>query len=300
MNRLIAAGCSFTNFYWPSWADYLGATLFDKYVNLGAGGAGNRYIFTSLCWMLEHGELTKDDTVIIAWSGIPREDRILPGNHHWEHTGNIHYQDTYPEEGVKKYFSVLSTSTELLSYITSLDLAFKKIGCQVIMTCMFPWHIEKFLGEPAVPLIALDDFKLWKKYGYDQMLEKYYNKYLIKPSIEEFKWKIDSSPNWVMYHPDFGVQDDDHPCSWVHFKYATDILAPLIKRTAKPLKELLNETIEANAKEWSKFYKSKENVASLGMINDFTMKRPNLLWVNRKDIPPKPDMHDFKYIEPWI
>ena len=103
-----------------------------------------------------------------------------------------------------------------------------------------------------------------------------------------------------MFHTDSGVQEDDHPCSWVHFKYATDILAPLIKRTAKPLKELSNETIEANAKEWSKFYKSKENVASLGMVNDFTMKRPNLLWVNTKDIPPKPDMHDFKYIEPWI
>ena len=51
MSKLIAAGCSFTHFYWPSWADYLGNTLFDDYVNTGAGGAGNRFIFHRISWI---------------------------------------------------------------------------------------------------------------------------------------------------------------------------------------------------------------------------------------------------------
>lgn len=296
MSKLIAAGCSFTHFYWPSWADYLGNTLFDDYVNTGAGGAGNRFIFHRISWMLEHGEITKDDTVVIAWSGIPREDRILPGQHGWNHTGNIHYQDTYPEEGVKKYFSILSTSQELMSYITALDLALKQVGCEYIMTCMFPWHIEDFLGEPATPTVALGDFKLWKKFGYDKMLKKYWQKYLIPTSIEEFKWKVDDSYNWVMYHPDLGVHRDDHPSSWVHYKYALDILAPLIKNNSKPKSNLEAPEVVANAKEWSKFFKNKEKVSNLKLLDDHSMETPNISWVGREHQPWQPDTCDYNTV----
>ena len=42
--KLITFGCSFTEFSWPTWADWMGA-IYRKYINLGNGGSGHRAIF---------------------------------------------------------------------------------------------------------------------------------------------------------------------------------------------------------------------------------------------------------------
>lgn len=298
MSKLIAAGCSYTKWFWPTWADYIGGNLYDSYMNLGAGGAGNRFIFNQISWALEYGKITKDDTVIISWSGIPREDRILPGNHGWTHTGNINFQNIYPLEGVKKYFNILSTAQELMSYITTLNFALKQIGCEVIMTCMFPWHIEDFIGEPATPSTVLKDFKLFKNLGYDKMLKNYYNKYLIPGSIEEYKWKIDDTPNWVIYEPDKGTHKDNHPSSWVHYKFALDVLSPLIKNNSKPKSSLLSSELITNSKEWTDFYKSEEKVSQLKVLEDNSISKPPLKWMVKDTHPEIFDTLEFQSILP--
>lgn len=280
MSKLIAAGCSYTHFSWPTWADYLGDTIYDSYLNLGAGGAGNKFIFLRISDMLEAKKITKDDTVIISWTGIPREDRILPPNSGWRHSGNIHWQDIYSDEWVKKYFSILGSSQDLMSYITTLDLALKQVGCEYIMTCMFPWHIDKFLGEPSTPTITLDQFEQWEMEGYLVALNSHYNKYLIPGSIEEYKWKIDSTDNYIKYGPDMPAQKDNHPSSWVHYKFALDVLSPLIKNNSKPKTLLESPELIANAKEWTSFYKSEEKVNSLSIHeNGWELNPPEIKWL---------------------
>lgn len=84
--RLFTFGCSYTNYYWPTWADILGKS-FDSHINYGADGAGNFYIFKTLIDSFAEHNINKDDTVAIMWSTVTREDRFIYGD--WKLLGNI-------------------------------------------------------------------------------------------------------------------------------------------------------------------------------------------------------------------
>jgi hypothetical protein len=68
-----AFGCSFTNYSWPTWADMIGKE-FESYENWGKSGGGNQFIFNSLMECVVKNKISKDDTVIIMWTNISRED----------------------------------------------------------------------------------------------------------------------------------------------------------------------------------------------------------------------------------
>ena len=51
MAKLWISGCSYTNFEWPTYADWL-APGWDEFENLGAGGAGNRFIFQRIGYLI--------------------------------------------------------------------------------------------------------------------------------------------------------------------------------------------------------------------------------------------------------
>jgi hypothetical protein len=102
--RLFTIGCSFTRYNWPTWADILGRK-FSYYENWAQAGGGNQYIFNSLVEANQRNKFTKDDTVIIMWSGPDREDRYIKGN--WKTPGDIHRnQDHYSSDYLKKYADV--------------------------------------------------------------------------------------------------------------------------------------------------------------------------------------------------
>lgn len=101
--RLFAFGCSFTNYSWPTWADILGRE-FDYFENWGLSAAGNFYIFNALNECLLKNKLSKDDTVIIMWSSVTREDRYL--NNQWIVSGNMYLDGARKLNGsqyIKKY-----------------------------------------------------------------------------------------------------------------------------------------------------------------------------------------------------
>jgi hypothetical protein len=70
---LFTFGCSMTSYIWPTWADILGKE-FNKFENWGRPSAGNGFIFNSVIECLTKNHITKDDTVIIMWSGTTRHD----------------------------------------------------------------------------------------------------------------------------------------------------------------------------------------------------------------------------------
>ena len=121
MKRLFTFGCSFTSYPWPTWADILGKT-FEHYENWGQSGAGNQYIFNSLVECNTRNRLTADDTVIIMWTNVAREDRYV--NERWLTPGNIYTQNEYDAEFVKKFsddrgylirdFATISATIDLL------------------------------------------------------------------------------------------------------------------------------------------------------------------------------------------
>lgn len=79
---LYTFGCSMTSYSWPTWADILG-TQYEHFYNWGEPNAGNAYIFNSIIECLQKNNITNNDTIIIMWSSITRNDyyQINQWNH---------------------------------------------------------------------------------------------------------------------------------------------------------------------------------------------------------------------------
>jgi hypothetical protein len=94
--RIFCFGCSFTEYIMPTWADilklYFENTGTEVY-NFGRSGAGNYYMFNNIVEKGLHYDFTKDDLILIQWSGIFREDRYK--NRFWWTPGNILSQSVY-------------------------------------------------------------------------------------------------------------------------------------------------------------------------------------------------------------
>jgi hypothetical protein len=84
--RLFTFGCSMVKYHWPTWADILGRK-FSYYENWGKCATGNQYIFNSLVECYTRNKFSKNDTVIIMWATVSREDRY---NNGWNGVGNVY------------------------------------------------------------------------------------------------------------------------------------------------------------------------------------------------------------------
>lgn len=191
MNRLFTFGCSFTRYHWPTWADILGKE-FDYYENWGQIGGGNQYIFNSLIEAKSRNNFSKDDTIIIMWSNVTREDRYY--NNSWVTPGNIFTQLLYPDSFVKKFaddrgylirdLATISAAADLLEY----------------------WGV-KYHFLSMVPINNVDQYT--KKLSSAQdVLDLYYSAIeKIKPSIFEIIFNFD----WTSrFHVARYILDQNH------------------------------------------------------------------------------------------
>ena len=98
--RFVSFGCSFTRYWWPTWADCLAQEMPDaKFINTARSGAGNQYINTMLSLLSRKHNFGPETLVGIMWSTSCREDRFLLQNHKamlstgglpgWHCAGNI-------------------------------------------------------------------------------------------------------------------------------------------------------------------------------------------------------------------
>ena len=99
--RLFAFGCSFTEYYWPTWTEILSLDLDIPCYNYGKSGAGNQYIANMLVQADHFYKFNKDDLVIVSWTSVCREDRWKSRN--WITPGNIFTQGDYDEAWVEKW-----------------------------------------------------------------------------------------------------------------------------------------------------------------------------------------------------
>jgi hypothetical protein len=138
--RLFAFGCSFTNYRWPTWADILGRE-FDHYENWGQDGAGNQYMFNSVIECNQRNKFTKDDTIIICWTNVDREDRYTD---RWLSGGNVYYSHAYPTDWVKKFITDRGCLIRDIAMIKSIDLILSSIGCNYKFLSMVPLDHRMF------------------------------------------------------------------------------------------------------------------------------------------------------------
>jgi hypothetical protein len=141
--RLFTFGCSFTKYWWPTWATIAGQS-FSEFENWGCIGAGNMFIFNALVEASITQNICSDDTVMIMWSSMTREDRYK--NKAWLCPGNIYSQTLYSQEFVDTMADLRGFYIRDLALIHSARLILEKIGCKYHFMSMIdisnPWETE--------------------------------------------------------------------------------------------------------------------------------------------------------------
>jgi len=117
MSRLFTFGCSFTNYRWSTWADCL-APEFDYFENWGQSGAGNEYIFNSVMEADQRSKFDKNDTVIVCWTTVTREDRYIDGR--WHTLGNMYTCPIYNKDYLVNHVDARGLLIKTLAYIKAV------------------------------------------------------------------------------------------------------------------------------------------------------------------------------------
>jgi hypothetical protein len=143
MSRLYTFGCSFTRYYWPTWADMLGQS-YDHFENWGNSGLGNRAILERLTECIVHNNISKDDTVIIQWSEFHRFDFHLPLPHlpeGWAQGGNLLTSSSIPND-IMKVWNEKSYIMHTLNFINAAARLLDSLGCKWYMTSIRNLHFD--------------------------------------------------------------------------------------------------------------------------------------------------------------
>jgi hypothetical protein len=126
--RFFAFGCSFTYYFWPSWADIIGQDI-QFYENWGEWGGGNHFIFNSVVEANQRYKFNKDDLVIIMWSTKERQDHYVRDK--WEHATATKQLEIYGKKWIEKY--VLDNNrgqlVRDLAFIKSTQLLLDSLEC---------------------------------------------------------------------------------------------------------------------------------------------------------------------------
>jgi hypothetical protein len=147
--RLFAFGCSFTQYFYPTWADVLYKSMDPAipFYNLGRSGGGNVFIANRLTEANRKYQFTETDLVVLMWSTYCRLDfynsgdlLVEPCNKHgvgWITAGNIYTQKTISEEVIKRIgdpnwfmirdFSIMDLTTTYLESLPCDHIKFMSV-----------------------------------------------------------------------------------------------------------------------------------------------------------------------------
>lgn len=198
--RLFTFGCSFTQYHWPTWADILGNDA-NYFENWALAGGGNDFILNRLVECNQRNRLTKDDLVMIMWSGVTREDHY---NELWQLRGNIY---TCHDAGdILKNRSPQGYLLKSLNYIAAAKSILDSIGCEYHFLSMLPIGALEFdAQQPNSEMLDL----------YQDVLSS------VKPSVFEVVYDCDWSSTepkvWLNFNGRQGY--DPHPAPSLHLEY---------------------------------------------------------------------------------
>lgn len=121
-DRVFTFGCSFTHYYWDTWADVLKEDLKDtniKFYNYGMSGSSNEGIARRVQEANLVHNFNERDAILIVWTSWHREERLYKNG--WNRSGNIFASDkkftkkyyTFEHEFVKNSTAIISTNNFL-------------------------------------------------------------------------------------------------------------------------------------------------------------------------------------------
>jgi hypothetical protein len=158
MKRLFTFGCSFTEYVWPTWADILGQE-FDYFENWGLCGSGNLCIFNSLVECITRNIITKDDTIVIMWSDLARND--IYNNNSWYGRGNLFCNIENTKVDATLISDIRGLAIRDFALIESSKRLLESTGCQFKFFSMMPFEKINLFGQDELE-IPLDVKQLYK------------------------------------------------------------------------------------------------------------------------------------------
>jgi len=265
MSRIFCFGCSFTGYWYPTWADILikeGEVRGIEGYNLGKSGAGNLFIYLRIWEMNTKYKFTEDDFILICWSGYNREDRWTKKNG-WITPGNMGHQHIYDDNFIKNYHDTRFCAMRDSAIMASTQLALKQLGLKVIhfsMTTLLQnneyYAFQTF--EEQVDIIETYNIKL----DLIPMME-YIGTMQQTPELakKRIKIKYDNMPPCIEWHP----------LPLEHLGYLTEHIQPKISW----LDKISDQSLELVDK-WTKIlYSSQPFLLSK---SGWESKKPNNLW----------------------
>lgn len=178
MSRLFTFGCSFTSYFWPTWADFVGLN-FDYHQNWGKPGAGNFYISSSVYECNSKHNIKEDDVVLIMFSHFNRYDSV-DELYNWKTPGYIHNQKYYSKECIMQFWNEEQSHVMSWFNIFSVKNLLDTLGCNYKFMCAF--NFFDFLNKKDIkntfykdellkvlPTVNLKDFNVFKPhYVFDE------------------------------------------------------------------------------------------------------------------------------------
>lgn len=180
MGRIFTFGCSFTGYWYPTWADILieeAAVKGMEGYNYGKSGAGNLYINLRIFEANAKFKFTKDDYVLVCWSGYNREDRWVKGKG-WLTPGNLAHQHTYEKMFLQHYHDTRFCAMRDSALISSTQLALKQLGVNAV-------HFS------IAPLIQNNEYLAFQTFEEQRDVVETYNLTLDAPSVMEHIGTLD-------------------------------------------------------------------------------------------------------------
>lgn len=267
MKRLFTFGCSYTSWSWPTWADMLVYEYKQRGLegyNFGRCGAGNQYIFIKLLEADRKYKFTEEDTVIVEWTSMQREDRFAVGR--WHTPGSIYSQNIYTSEFMDKWADPVHYVFRDCALISSVK---KMLTLSKVNYVDFTMSTFKYLDSSNYNLQFEDVNEVLEFYG--ESIET------TLPSMLEYldlhkRSEEDKNRRPLSYWP--GNKEtlgrEWHPTPVEHFKYLSEVLLP-------HLQETLSESTLGFVEHWDKSItklKQPINLEETGWAMNYSHSNP--------------------------
>lgn len=210
--RLFTFGCSYTNFFWPTWADIIATDLDIEYQNWGLSGLGNVGIQSRIVEADMKHRLTPDDMMIVLWSSWSREDRFMCDS--WQSGGSVFNNHFYDDHFINKYWSWENDVVKNSTAIHMTSKAYKDIIKYQGSMTVFPSitnnsDITPFIDKLINKFVNLGD-----------PTSRFYRQHLTMPECFSLTEHKNSRFN--------GRCNDPHPDVLCHLSYVENTIYPKI------------------------------------------------------------------------
>lgn len=225
-------GCSFTRYFWPSWADLLYPTR--PAVNWGIPGLGNRAIFTRAWHAIVEGVITDQDQVIVQWTSPLRYDLKRGGK--WDQNGNVWNQTLNPnlKDFLLHHWDDQDAELQTAVWITALSQLLEKQGIQAVFSYMHPSTlVPDSRDEMGRPRAVQLDARLWQqKISVPQLPDWYHFLRKQRTVMPAIPWpKNPFTPGVTPYI-------DQHPEPREAGRYVIDYMTKWLELTGKEIEEI--------------------------------------------------------------